>query len=76
MSGRRQGILKEAKGSKEPTETSSWDPREPPDSKNKTTGEPGDQQTLTDHLSTDQGCLDQGKGWDGISLHGPRHRGP
>ena len=75
-SGKGQGILKENEGNKKPTETSSWDPRLGPDSRNRTAAESDDQQTLTDHLSSDQGKLDQGKDWDDISLHGPRHKGP
>ncbi|XP_057550663.1 uncharacterized protein LOC130828721 [Amaranthus tricolor] len=75
-SGKGQGILKENEGNKKPTETSSWDPRLGPDSRNRTAAESDDQQTLTDHLSSDRGKLDQGKDWDDISLHGPRHKGP
>ena len=76
LSRRNLGILKEAEGSQKSIESSSWDPREPPDSKNRTTEKPDDHQSLLALLSVDQDHLDQEEDWNDISLHGPRHRGP
>ena len=58
------------------TEDNTLGTGEPTECKNRVTVDSDDQLTLLTLLSPDQEYLDQDEDTNGISLHGPSHRGP